>query len=82
MLDWPTLVRLPDAALARLDVVEMDAACSAGLPGIRDRDVGADKRKVDEMARSCRAFTDHRCRYFTVAGAITPRASRCSASRQ
>ena len=64
MLDWPTLVRLPDAALARLDVVEMDAACSAGLPGIRDRDVGADKRKVDEMARSCRAFTDQAMPFF------------------
>lgn len=40
-----------------LDLVELDALCSHGLPGVPERDVNADKRRIDFMAQSCARFT-------------------------
>ena len=41
-----------------LDLVELDALCSQGLPGILERDISADRLSVDSMAQSCALFTE------------------------
>jgi hypothetical protein len=56
MLDWLSLVRRSD--FSSLDLVEVDAACSRGLPGIPERNFSADQPRVDEMAGSCARFTE------------------------
>lgn len=48
MFDWQTLVRLPDADLARLDIAEMNLACAEGLPGADRGDFEFCLRTLDE----------------------------------
>jgi hypothetical protein len=67
MLDWSTLVRRSN--FSSLDLVEVDAACSAGLPSIPNRDIAIDKKRVDDMGRSCARFIDRAMPMF--------RAGRC-----
>ena len=64
MLDWTALVRLSDSALARLDVVQMNATCALGLPGMTQVNGDGDAKIVDAMAASCRRFTDHAMSLF------------------
>jgi len=56
MTDWLRLIGRSESSL--LDLVEVDAACSAGLPGIPWLDTVSDKRRVDEMASSCARFIE------------------------
>ncbi len=64
MLDWQTLVRLPDAQLARLDIAVMNLACAQGLPGADRIDYALCLRTIDEWAVRCHWFTERVLPYF------------------
>lgn len=64
MFDWYTLNKWSDAALARVDIVRINAICAAGLPGIDRADADGDSRAVDEIAASCHQFTERTMSMF------------------
>jgi hypothetical protein len=64
MLRWPELVWMSDEQLDRYDLVEKNLACAFGLPGTDGIDVAACVDKVNEIARYCRAWTDHHFYYY------------------
>ncbi|WP_088254005.1 hypothetical protein [Fimbriiglobus ruber] len=64
MLDWQTLVRLPDKALARLDIAAMNLACAQGLPGSDRIDWEFCLKTLDDWARRCAGFTKRVIPYF------------------
>lgn len=62
MLRWQDLVRIPDEELGRLDVAEINLACAVDLPGSEAIDYDGCLRKVHELTKSVRRFTDHHLR--------------------
>jgi regulator of sirC expression with transglutaminase-like and TPR domain len=56
-MKWQDLVNLSDADLTRLDIVEVNLACAAGLPGAESTDPAASKHFIDEAARRVEAET-------------------------
>jgi hypothetical protein len=64
MLDWQTLVRLPDAELARLDIAVLNLACADGLPGADRINGEMCLRTLDDWAEQCSRFTERVMPYF------------------
>jgi hypothetical protein len=64
MLHWKQLVHLDEDQLARYDVAEVNLACAAGLPGAESIKPDICLYILDYWARSVRAFTEPRLRYF------------------
>lgn len=56
--DWRVLARLPEAELAGVDIVVMNLACAAGLPGWEKIDTELCIRTLGDWAKKARAFTD------------------------
>jgi hypothetical protein len=55
--DWRELCRLSDADLAKVDVAEMNLACSVGLPGAEVINVSPLPEDARPVGR-CRPATD------------------------
>jgi hypothetical protein len=56
-LDWRALAKLPEAALARLDVAEVDLICADGLPGSSRIDRSGCLRTLDTWTDCVRNWT-------------------------
>jgi len=50
ILDWQTLVRIPESQLATLDVAAVNLACAEGLPGAERIDASGCLRMLDHWA--------------------------------
>jgi len=61
-MDAPTLFRQFDPA--SIDLVLVDAICATGLPGMERLDVGEHLRRVNDLAASCRQFTESVMAHF------------------
>lgn len=64
MLDWRTLVSLPDTLPAKYDVAAVNLACTEGLPGAERIDVPGCLRALDRWASVARRWVE--ARYETV----------------
>jgi hypothetical protein len=58
MLDWRDLVQLRDRDLAKVDIVLVNLACAAGLPGSAQIDISHCLRVLDAWAWQTRCFTE------------------------
>lgn len=58
MLNWLHFVRLPDAALAKVDIAVMNLACAVGLPGCEQIDISQSVRTLDVWAAQTQRFTE------------------------
>ena len=57
-------VRMPDSALAKVDVLEMNAACASGLPGGESFDYPNAREFVDWLAQRVKVYTRSRYTVF------------------
>jgi hypothetical protein len=60
MLDWYDLVHLSDGELGRLDIAEVNLACTAGLPGTERMDVRLCLDRIAHFAHRVREDTERR----------------------